>query len=198
MVERDATAIALPDKPFRVVANIPFDRTTDLLRLLLDDPRVPLTRADLIVEWGVAVKRALPWPSTANDVRWGAWYRFTLGRRLPRASFDPAPSVDAGLLVVERRRRPLVPARHATKYAAFVARGFRHGVQSAAGARAPRRVEARDLDAHEWAALYLSGCGGAGEETGAPAAPSRRAVAPEARPARDGDDRSGRVPSGPQ
>jgi 23S rRNA (adenine-N6)-dimethyltransferase len=198
VVERDATAFALPDEPFRVVANIPFDRTTDLLRLLLDDPRVPLTRADLIVEWGVAVKRALPWPSTVNDVRWGAWYRFTLGRRLPRTSFDPHPSVDAGLLVVERRRRPLVPERHATRYAAFVARGFRHGVQSVAGGRGPRRVEARDLDAHEWAALYLSGCGGSGGGSSAVAAASGGAVAVEARRTRDGSGRSGRIPSGPQ
>src|SRR5207302_6220955 len=81
VVEGDATAVPLPAEPFRVVANLPFDHTTAILRHLLDDPRVPLARADVVVEWGMALKRALPWPSTVNDALWGAWYRFALLRR---------------------------------------------------------------------------------------------------------------------
>jgi 23S rRNA (adenine-N6)-dimethyltransferase len=156
VVEGDALLVALPAEPFRVVANIPFDRTTDILRRLLDDPRVPLERADLVVEWEVARKRAVPWPATANGVRWNAWYRFSLARRLPRAAFEPQPDVDAGVLVVERRAVPLVPPEEAQEYAAFVARGFRHGLRSL-GLR--RRAEPRSLDAHEWADLYLARSG---------------------------------------
>jgi 23S rRNA (adenine-N6)-dimethyltransferase len=155
VVEADAAQVPLPQTPFRVVANIPFGITTALLHRLFDDPEVPLRRADLIVEWGVALKRALPWPSTVNDVRWRAWYDFALARRLPRGAFEPAPSVDAGVLVAIRRRRPLVPEDDAARFAAFVARGFRHGLRAAAGRDAPRGVEPRELDAHEWAALYL-------------------------------------------
>jgi 23S rRNA (adenine-N6)-dimethyltransferase len=138
----DAAVVPLPREPFRVVANLPFDRTTAILRHLLDDPRVPLVRADVIVEWGVAMKRALPWPSTFNDVVWGAWYTAALARRLPRSSFEPAPSVDAGVLVFERRARPLVPVELADAYRRFVAGGFR------------RRANARDLDPYAWAELF--------------------------------------------
>jgi 16S rRNA A1518/A1519 N6-dimethyltransferase RsmA/KsgA/DIM1 with predicted DNA glycosylase/AP lyase activity len=159
VVACDALDLELPREPFRVVANIPFDRTTDILRLLLDDPAVPLVRADLVVEWGVGLKRALPWPTTANGVRWNAWFRFSLARRLPRSAFDPLPAVDAGVLVAERREVPLVPPEEADCFAAFVARGFRHGLRSL-GVR--RHAEPRTLDAHEWAALYLSARGGAG------------------------------------
>ena len=165
VVHGDALQLTLPGAPFRVVANIPFDRTTDLLRLLLDDPAVPLVRADLVVEWGVALKRALPWPTTVNDVRWGAWYRCSIARRLPRSSFDPSPAVDAGVLVVERRAAPLVPPGDACRYGEFVARGFRHGLRSV-GVR--RHAEPRTLDAHEWAALYLSARGGAGAARASP------------------------------
>ena len=87
VVAGDAKRVPLPGEPFRVVANLPFDHTTAILRHLLDDPRTPLLRADLVVEWGVAVKRALPWPSRLNDVLWGAWYRFALVRRLPPTAF---------------------------------------------------------------------------------------------------------------
>lgn len=146
VVEGDATRIQLPREPFRVVANVPFDRTNDLLRLLLDDPLTPLQRADLIVEWGVAVKRGLPWPSSVNGVVWGAFHEISVARRLPPEAFEPPPRVAAGVLVFRRRTAPLVPPAQAHAYRSFVARGFRHGVPGA---------PARDLDAHRWAELFL-------------------------------------------
>ena len=159
VIEGDAATIELPVEPFRVVANLPFDRTNDLPRLLLDGPQTPLLRADLIVEWGVAVKRALPWPSSLNSVVWGVTYETSLARRLPRQLFEPRPSVDAGLLVVRRRPEPLVTPERADEFRRFVAAGFRHGVRKVARARhggAGRRdTTARDLDAHEWARLSL-------------------------------------------
>lgn len=147
-ISGDAATIPLPREPFRVVANLPFDRTTAILRHLLDDPAVRLERADVVVEWNVAVKRALPWPSTLNGVLWGAWYTCGLARRLPRRAFDPPPAVDAGLLVFERRPTPLVDARRWQEYRRFVALGFRRGSRGLGG-RQPR-----DLDAHEWAGRF--------------------------------------------
>ena len=161
VVQADAASVQLPREPFRVVANLPFDRTTAILRHVLDDPLVPLVRADLVVEWGVAVKRSLPWPSTLNGVLWGAWYSSSVARRLPRSAFDPPPAVDAGVLVLERRVNPLVPERRWRSYRAFVAAGFRHGLRSVAPRRGVRRLrvaglEPRELDAHQWAALFAS------------------------------------------
>lgn len=159
LVAGDATRVALPAEPFRVVANVPFDRTTAILRHLLDDPGTPLLRADVVVEWGVALKRASPWPSTLNGVLWGAWYRFALVRRLPATAFDPTPSVDAGVLAIERRPEPLVDERTWRDYRAFVASGFRRGLRSVAPTHALRRLDvagkaSRELDAHQWAELY--------------------------------------------
>jgi 23S rRNA (adenine-N6)-dimethyltransferase len=155
VVEGDAALFQLPAEPFRVVANVPFSRTNDLLHRLLDDPRMPLVRADLIVEWGVALKRALPWPSSVSSVLWGAWYESSVTRRLPRTAFEPSPAVDAGVLVFRRREAPLVPRSCASSYQSFVARGFRHGLRSL-GCRAPRGAIARELDPHEWADLFAA------------------------------------------
>ena len=138
VIEGDAARIRLPREPFRVVANPPFDRTTDLLRMLLDDPRTALVRADLIVEWGVAVKRGLPWPSTLNDVVWGAFYETSVERRLPRIAFEPPPAVDAGLLVFTRRATPLVPLGLAHDYLALPRAAFAAGY-GAWRPRAPSR-----------------------------------------------------------
>jgi len=153
----DAASVPLPAEPFRVVANVPFDSTTAILRRLLDDPRTPLVRADVVVEWGVALKRASPWPSTLNGVLWSAWYRIALERRLPAAAFDPPPSVDAGVLAIERRPEPLVDEDAWRDYRAFVAAGFRHGLRAVAAPRTLRNLPARaarDLDAHQWAELF--------------------------------------------
>ena len=160
VVVGDASSVALPDEPFRVVANLPFSRTTDLLHRLLDDVTLPLVRADLVVEWAVAHKHGVPWPSSRNGVVWGAFYEAAIGRRLPRGAFVPPPSVDAGVLVLRRRNEPLVPVELSAPYHRFVATGFRHGMRSVASSRALRRVGAvdgaiaRDLDAHQWAMLF--------------------------------------------
>jgi 23S rRNA (adenine-N6)-dimethyltransferase len=145
VVEGDAAAVELPREPFRVVANLPFDRTTDLLHALLDDPCTPLLRADVVVQWDVAFRRAVPWPSTLNGVVWGALYETSVARRLPRTAFEPPPAVDAGVLVLRRREEPLIPPELIGDYRRFAARGFR------------RRANARELDAHQWAELFRAG-----------------------------------------
>jgi 23S rRNA (adenine-N6)-dimethyltransferase len=157
VVVADARLARLPEEPFRVVANLPFHGTTDVLHRLLD-PGGGLTRADLIVEWDVAVKRALPWPSSVNGVYWSAFFEMSVARRLPRRVFTPPPAVDAGVLVLRRRCLPLVAPADADLFGRFVAEGFRRGVRSvvrsARTATSTRSRMARDLDAHEWAALF--------------------------------------------
>lgn len=158
VIQGDALALPLPAEPFRVVANLPFGQTTAFFHRLFDDPRLPLDRADLIVQWGAALKRARVWPSTLLGATWGAWWTFRVERRLAAPCFEPAPSVEAALLVVARREVPLVAAADARAYREFVRRGFREGLRAVSPTRQVRRVgrkaAPRDLDAHDWAALF--------------------------------------------
>ena len=120
VVQGDFLSLPLPTRPFRVIGSLPFARTTDALRRLFDDPRVPLERADLVVQWEVARKRAAVPPATLLSTVWAPWWEFRLGRRIPAAEFRPVPRVDAAVLVVTRRDRPLLPVAMAGSYAAFV------------------------------------------------------------------------------
>jgi 23S rRNA (adenine-N6)-dimethyltransferase len=163
VVEDDILRVALPREPFRVVANLPFDCTTAVLRRLLD-PRVPLQSADVIVQWEVAVKRAAIWPSTRLSVEWGAWFELSLVRRLPRCCFAPSPSVDCAVLRATCREEPLVPAGAARHYARFVERAFRGGLRAVVAPRQVKRLaeelgfsriaSPRDLDVRQWAMVY--------------------------------------------
>jgi 23S rRNA (adenine-N6)-dimethyltransferase len=163
VIEGDARRIRLPNEPFKVVANLPFDGSTAILRRVLH-PSVPLESADVIVEWGLAVKRASPWPSTELSAYWGAWFELSLARRLPRCVFAPPPGVDAGVLRAVRRATPLVSVAAHRAYAAFLSCGFREGARAVVPWATMKRLEAelgfdrhaapRDLDAWQWAALF--------------------------------------------
>ena len=161
VLRADARIVPLPRDPFRVVANLPFAAGTAILRRLLDDPRLPLVSCDVIVEWGLATKRATVWPSTLTSVYWGAWYELSVARRDPRACFAPPPSVDAAVLRAVRRAEPLVPVRDAHEYRTFLQGAFgdkrvpqAHKLATQLGFDPHAR--GRDLDARQWAAVYRS------------------------------------------
>lgn len=163
VAEGDALRVPLPREPFKVVSNLPFGAGTAILRRLLD-PRLPLDRADVIVEWGLATKRAAVWPSTQLSAYWGAWFDLDLTRRLPRCVFAPPPSVDAGLLRIARRPEPLVAARDARAYERFLARGYKEGPRAVVPWAQLKRLEVelgfdrragpRDLASTQWAGLF--------------------------------------------
>jgi 23S rRNA (adenine-N6)-dimethyltransferase len=164
VVQDDVLCVPLPKSPFRVVANLPFGCGTAILRRLLD-PRVPLVSADVIVEWGLAEKRTAVWPSTRLGVEWSAWFELSIVRRLSRSCFAPPPSVDAALMRAVRRDEPLVRPERAGEFGRFVEVGFRDGLRGVVSPRQLKRAAAelgfartarpRDLDARQWAALYL-------------------------------------------
>jgi 23S rRNA (adenine-N6)-dimethyltransferase len=163
VVEDDALRIPLPHEPFKVVANLPFDGATAILRRLLD-PHSHLISAEVIVEWGLACKRSAVWPSSELGVYWGAWFELSVVRRLPRSVFAPPPSVAAGVLRIARREEPLVPVAECRAYRGFLARAYPAGPRAVVPWKQLKRWEselaldrnakARDLDAAQWAEIY--------------------------------------------
>jgi 23S rRNA (adenine-N6)-dimethyltransferase len=165
VVHGDFLCVPVPEEPFRVVANIPFNTCTAICRRLLDDPRVPLDRADLVVELDVAWKRARVSPSTALGVYWGAWYEFSVTRRIDRSAFAPPPSIDAGLLRITRRAEPLVSAVDAAAYRGLVTAAFdRRSLRDIVSRRQLKRLALElgfapdgspwELDHHQWAGVF--------------------------------------------
>jgi 23S rRNA (adenine-N6)-dimethyltransferase len=141
----DARDVPLPANPYRVLANLPFGVTSAVLRRLLDVPASGLGRADLIVQWQVArerVRAASGPPIDLLGARWGPWWEFHRGRRLPAACFRPRPSVDAAVLVVTRRTQALLPTSASDRYSSFVAQAFRS------------KPDARDLGVNHWVDLF--------------------------------------------
>jgi len=117
IVEGDILRHAPPPAGAVLVSNVPFHITTAVLRRLLGQ-RTWHT-AVLITQWEVARKRAGVGGATQLTAQWWPWYEFSLRQRIPSGSFTPRPSVDGGLLVIERRTRPLVTG-NPTRYQQWV------------------------------------------------------------------------------
>jgi 23S rRNA (adenine-N6)-dimethyltransferase len=103
VVQADALAVPLPRRPFKVVSNPPFHITSALLHRLLDDPGLPLVRADLVVGWGTALGLTGVFGPAHRSRPWRSRYEFLLIRRLPAELFDAPPREDAAIISIRRR-----------------------------------------------------------------------------------------------
>ncbi len=130
VVHADVLTWPFPTHPFRAMGNLAFGSTTANLHRLLDRPDLPLIRADLVVQWEVARKRAAVPASTLISTSWAPWWEFQLGRRIPASQFRPVPSVDGGVLRIIRRDPPLLPLGMANAYADFVRHRWPFQVES--------------------------------------------------------------------
>ena len=168
VVHGDLLRFRMP-RPSNLVSNVPFHLTTPLLRRLFADDS--WQHALLVLQWEVARKRAGVGGATLMTAEWWPWYEPSLQRRIPARAFRPSPSVDAGLLHIERRASPLVPPSESGPYRDLVRRVFGapgHGAVAMAGsvlgqarARAWAReaglgggVLTRAVTAEQWAALH--------------------------------------------
>ena len=171
VVEDSILKAPFPDGPFRAIGNVPFNLGAAVLRRLLDDPRSPLIRADVILQYEAARKRASVWPSTLSSLGWLPWWEFNLVRRLPRWCFEPPPSVDAGMLSVTRRESPLLSTGERARFVWLLKAGFAQGSRplrrSLAGLVSERSwkrltrdrgisplAAPRDLDVFDWVSVF--------------------------------------------
>jgi 23S rRNA (adenine-N6)-dimethyltransferase len=214
VVEADVLETPLPDRPFHVVANIPFGITTKILRHLLDADA--FVRGDLIVQAEVARKRGTGGRGTLLNTCWEPWYEFGTGARIAASAFRPRPRVDAAVLIMARRSPPLVDPASRRDYTEFVTAAFggaRPTVASALARTIPRARFAglarelgfppgalpSQLRADQWAGLYRAAGpvrrgapGGGGPRGGAPRGGGSRGGAAAARPAGGGAKRGRR------
>lgn len=134
-----------PHGPFAVVGNIPFSRTSDIVRWCLAAPT--LTSATLVTQLAYARKR------TGAYGRWSlltvrTWpeHEWRLLARIGRHDFTPVPGADAGVLRVERRAAPLLAREDLAAYGEFAGHGFT-GVGGSLFATLTRRHPARRVRA---------------------------------------------------
>lgn len=172
VVHADFLRFTLPTAPYVLVGNLPFHRTTGMLRRILHAPG--WTEAVLLVQWEVARRRAGVGGATMMTAQWWPWCAFGLAGRVPATAFRPRPGVDGGVLTMTRRARPMLPPADLKHYQAFVQRVFTapgRGLPEIVAASLPRASRSvargwlrhqrfpshalpKQLTAEQWAHLY--------------------------------------------
>ncbi len=109
---------------FKVVANIPYYLTSNLIRVLSEATNPPVS-AVLLVQKEVA-QRAAAEPNDMSLLAVSAQYYWevSLGRVVYAHLFTPPPKVDSQILILKRRREPLFADVDDKKFFRLVKAGF--------------------------------------------------------------------------
>ncbi len=94
-------------RDYKVVANIPYYLTANLLRRFVDAENKPLN-VSLLVQKEVAERiTAKPGQLSQIAVYTQLYYEVSLGELVPAYLFTPPPKVDSQILILKRREEPL-------------------------------------------------------------------------------------------
>jgi 16S rRNA (adenine1518-N6/adenine1519-N6)-dimethyltransferase len=109
---------------YKVVANIPYYLTSNLIRVLSETSNQPSV-AVLLIQKEVAERvAAQPGAMSLLSVTAQFYWQTGVGPIVPAELFTPPPKVDSQILILERRPEPLFPDVDTTRFFRLVKAGF--------------------------------------------------------------------------
>jgi 16S rRNA (adenine1518-N6/adenine1519-N6)-dimethyltransferase len=126
VVQQDILSFDLTQLPagYKVVANIPYYLTSNLIRVLSESSNQP-QKAVLLVQKEVAERvAAKPGAMSLLSVTAQFYWQTSLDRVVPAELFTPPPKVDSQIVVLSRRSSPLFPDVDAKALFRLVKAGF--------------------------------------------------------------------------
>jgi 23S rRNA (adenine-N6)-dimethyltransferase len=152
----DFMAYALPERAsYKLISNVPFGHTADVMRRLCGLAHPP-TETFLVLQLEAARKWGGVGHETVASVLLKTRFEVQPVLALHRSAFAPRPNVDAMLLRLVKRQRPMVSPRETRQFENFVRRGFTDSRtlrrQGDGNGRRPRHPG--DLPAAEWVRLF--------------------------------------------
>jgi 16S rRNA (adenine1518-N6/adenine1519-N6)-dimethyltransferase len=126
VIKADILKFDLTELPvgYKVVANIPYYLTSNLVRVLSESPNPPQTMA-LLVQKEVAERiAAAPGQMSLLSVSSQLYYVPKLGPLVSASLFEPPPKVDSQLIILKRRSKPIFKNLDTKLYFQIVKAGF--------------------------------------------------------------------------
>jgi 16S rRNA (adenine1518-N6/adenine1519-N6)-dimethyltransferase len=117
----DFTAVSAP---YKVVANIPYYLTSNLIRVLSETSNPPQSAALLIQKEVAERVCASPGNMSILAVTAQYYWQVSLGRVVEAALFEPAPKIDSQILAMQFRQTPLFDDVDTTVFFRLVKAGF--------------------------------------------------------------------------
>lgn len=123
IVADDFLRYPIPDRDYKIFANIPYNLTADIVRKILYASPVP-AEAYLIMQKEAAEKFSGSPNETQFSILAKPVFDIRIVRALRRTDFEPMPNVDSVLLHIKKRPLALVRNEDAALYRRFVHYGF--------------------------------------------------------------------------
>lgn len=126
VIEQDILSFDLTSLPaeYKLVANIPYYLTSNLIRVLSESSNPPSAAAILIQKEVAERVAAKPGSMSLLSVTAQFYWEASLGIVMPAHLFTPPPKVDSQILVLNRRQQPLFPDVDAKQFFRLVKAGF--------------------------------------------------------------------------
>ena len=126
VVNQDILKFDLTQLPasYKVVANIPYYLTSNLIRILSESPNPPQTMVILVQKEVAERVAARPGQMSLLSVSAQLYYQPSLGQVVPAALFEPPPKVDSQILILRRHQTPLIRDLDTKLFFRLVKAGF--------------------------------------------------------------------------
>jgi 16S rRNA (adenine1518-N6/adenine1519-N6)-dimethyltransferase len=95
--------------PYKLVANIPYYLTSNLIRVISETSNPPQAAAILIQKEVAERAAAEPGEMSLLSITAQFYWETQLGAEVPAELFTPAPKVDSQILILKHRQKPLFP-----------------------------------------------------------------------------------------
>ncbi len=126
VIHQDIRSIYLPNEPFVVVSNIPYAITTPIMKMLLGNPSSAFQRGCIVMEKGAAKRFTSAYVKDAYVLTWKMWFDIHYIKGISKVNFSPPPKVDAGLIKITRKKKPLIAYKHAKTFRGLAQYGMRY------------------------------------------------------------------------
>lgn len=156
ILDHNITTLTLPDVPYKVFSNIPFNLSAPIVRKLTEASTPP--RSIYLISQKQFARKLVPGSdhfTSQLSAEIGPWFTVRIRKPLRRTDFTPPPGVDTVLLEIKYRDEPLIPRHHASDYRRFVTRCF-HEQKYFISLTKPFSSELRpsQLTLEQWHLLY--------------------------------------------
>jgi len=155
---------SLPEYPYKVFSNIPFNITSAIIKkLTLEDN--PPEDAYLIMQKEAAMKFAgkpLDYKNSQLSVILNPWFEFRVVYNFRSGDFFPRPNVDIVLLEITKREGPLVDYKDKDKYEDFITYAFNQPKPNITEGLSrimkikPTTSKASEINFEDWISLFES------------------------------------------
>jgi 16S rRNA (adenine1518-N6/adenine1519-N6)-dimethyltransferase len=126
VVSQDILSFDLTNLPnyYKLVANIPYYLTSNLIRVLSESSNPPVAAAILIQKEVAERVAAKPGDMSLLSITAQYYWETSLGIVMPARLFTPPPKVDSQILILNRRPTPLFPDVEPKQFFRLVKAGF--------------------------------------------------------------------------